>query len=177
MRPTTQWLARLAAALLALGWLEPATARAAAAGDPAPEIADDSAWIGAPPTSLAALRGKVVLVNFWTFGCHNCRNTLPALSRWHERFAARGLVILGVHAPEFDWERGRDAVEAAVRRHGIAYPVVLDDAMRTWNAYGNRYWPAFYFVDRRGTIRHVRFGEGGYDQSERWIEALLAEAP
>ena len=157
--------------------LGPGPVHAARPGDRAPEIAAGSVWIGSEPTSLAVLRGRVVLVNFWTFGCYNCQNTLPALARWHERFAGRGLVILGVHSPEFARERGREAVAEAVERHGIEYPVVVDDEMRTWNAYENLYWPAFYFVDRRGSIRFMRFGEGRYEESERWIEQLLAESP
>ena len=162
---------------LALVALAPAGGRAdaAVAGDPAPEIAAGSEWIGAPPTTIADLRGRVVLVQFWTFGCHNCRNTLPSLRRWHARYADRGLVVVGVHTPEFGFERGRAAVAAAVERHGIAYPVVLDDAMQTWRAWSNRYWPTAYFVDRRGVIRHVRIGEGGEAESEQWIERLLAE--
>ena len=162
-------------AFLGLAALGPRAAAAAGAGDPAPELAGIEGWINAEPQSLAALRGRVVLVNFWTLGCHNCRNTLPYVRRWHERFAERGLVVLGVHTPELPFERPRLAVESAVRTHGIAYPVAIDAGSHTWNAWGNRYWPAFYFIDRRGTIRHVRFGEGGYAQSERWIEELLAE--
>jgi len=150
-------------------------ARAAGTGEAAPELAGLGAWINADPQSLAALRGRVVVVNFWTFGCHNCRNTLPYVKQWHERFHERGLVILGIHTPELPYERPRVAVEAAVRVHGVLYPVAIDDDAKTWNAWGNRYWPAFYFVDRRGVIRHVRFGEGGYDESERWIERLLDE--
>jgi len=164
------WFAVMAAACAA-------PAMGAEVGEPAPELVDAREWIGSPPLSLAALRVRVVLVNLWTFGCHNCRNTLPTLARWHDRYHGRGLTILGVHAPEFAWERGREAVAAAVAKHGIEWPVVLDDRMRTWNAYGNRYWPAFYFVDRRGVIRHVRFGEGGYVEGERWIEALLDDTP
>lgn len=176
--PSRRHLGSTFLALVALaGALGPARAAAVGVGDPAPELVEAREWIGSPMHSLASLRGRVVLVNFWTFGCRNCRNTLPALRDWHERYAARGLVILGVHSPEFGWERGREAVEAAVRRHRIPYAVVLDDDMRSWDAYGNRYWPAFYFIDRRGTIRFVRFGEGGYAQSEAWIERLLAESP
>jgi thiol-disulfide isomerase/thioredoxin len=148
---------------------------AANLGAPAPEVVGIDAWINSPPLTLAELRGKVVLVDFWTFGCSNCRNTLPTVKRWHEKYAARGLVVLGVHTPELDFERPHAAVEAAVREHGIAYPVAIDGSYRTWRVFENRYWPAFYFVDRKGVIRHVRFGEGGYADSERWIEQLLAE--
>lgn len=150
-------------------------ALAVGAGDPAPELAGIQAWINSPPRSLAALGGRVVLVNFWTFGCINCRHTLPHLKAWHERFADQGLVILGIHTPELPFERSSTAVDAAVKALGLPYPVAIDGHAMTWRAYGNRYWPAFYFVDKRGVVRHVRFGEGGYEESERWIEALLAE--
>jgi thiol-disulfide isomerase/thioredoxin len=142
---------------------------------PAPELAGLDPWVNSAPLTMEGLRGRVVLVNFWTFGCHNCRNTLPKVKSWHERYADRGLVIVGIHTPELEFERSPAAVEAAVREHGIAWPVAIDGAYRTWNAYGNRYWPAFYFVDKRGVVRHARFGEGGYADSERWIERLLAE--
>jgi thiol-disulfide isomerase/thioredoxin len=149
---------------------------AANLGGSAPELAGIDAWINSPPLTMAELRGKVVLVDFWTFGCINCRNTLPAVKRWHEKYAERGLVVLSIHTPELDFERAHAAVEAAVREHGITYPVAIDGGYRTWRAFENRYWPAFYFVDRKGVIRHVRFGEGAYADSERWIERLLAES-
>lgn len=148
---------------------------AANLGAPAPEVVGIDGWINSPPLTLAELRGKVVLVDFWTFGCFNCVNTLPAVKRWHEKYAGQGLVVLGVHTPELDFERPHAAVEAAVKEHGITYPVAIDGSYRTWRAFENRYWPAFYFVDRKGVIRHVRFGEGAYADSERWIEELLAE--
>jgi thiol-disulfide isomerase/thioredoxin len=165
----------LLAALTLLTLHASAPASAAGISQRAPELTGLDAWINAEPQSLAALRGRVVVVNFWTFGCHNCRNTLPFVSQWHRRFADRGLVILGIHTPELSFERPHAAVEAAVRAQDIQYPVAVDGSSKTWNAYGNRYWPAFYFVDKRGVIRHVRFGEGGYAESERWIERLLAE--
>ena len=142
---------------------------------PAPELVGIDGWLNSPPLTMDSLRGKVVLVNFWTFGCYNCRNTLPTVKRWHEKYRDRGLVVLSVHTPELEFERSHEAVETAVREHDIAYPVAIDGGYQTWRAYGNRYWPAFYFVDRKGVIRHVRFGEGGYADSERWIERLLEE--
>ncbi|HVH05729.1 MAG TPA: redoxin domain-containing protein [Myxococcota bacterium] len=144
-------------------------------GAPAPELAGIDGWINSPPLTMDALRGKVVLVNFWTFGCSNCRNTLSTVKRWHEKYRDRGLVVLSVHTPELEFERKPEAVAAAVREHGIAYPVAIDGSYATWRAFENHYWPAFYFVDKRGVIRHARFGEGGYDDSERWIEKLLSE--
>lgn len=166
---------RIAIALLLALALWNAPAVAVGVGDAAPALVGLDGWIGAAPQSIAALRGRVVLVNFWTFACYNCRNTLPHLAEWQRRFGARGLSILGIHTPELASERPRAAVEAAVREHGIEYAVALDPAFATWNAYGNRYWPAFYFIDRRGIVRHVRFGEGGYEDSAAWIERLLAE--
>ncbi len=166
-------IATLVFAAIAVG---SAPASAAGVGDAAPALIGLDGWIGAEPQSIAALRGRVIVLNFWTFACRNCRNTLPHVAEWQKRFAARGLTILGIHTPELASERPRAAVEAAVREHGIDYAVALDPEFATWNAYGNRYWPAFYFIDRRGVIRHVRFGEGGYADSEAWIERLLAES-
>ena len=167
--------ARLASVLFFAIALGSAPAIAVGVGEAAPELVGLDGWIGAAPQSIAGLRGRVVIVNFWTFACHNCRNTLPHVTEWQRRFGARGLSILGIHTPELASERPREAVEAAVRQHGIEYAVALDPEFATWNAYGNRYWPAFYFIDRRGVVRHIRFGDGGYDDSATWIERLLAE--
>ena len=164
-----------AAVLLLAAVLGGPAARALEIGERAPELVGLEGWIGSEPQTLAALRGRVVIVQFWTFDCSNCRHTIPYVIEWHHRYAARGLTILGIHTPELPFERSREAVEAAVRERGIPYPVALDPSYATWDAYGNRYWPAFYFIDRRGVVRHVRFGEGGYADSEAWIERLLAE--
>ncbi len=142
---------------------------------PAPEVVGITDWINSEPTTPAELRGKVVLVHFWTFGCINCVHVQPHVKAWHERFADRGLVVLGVHTPELAFERDVDNVRLAVARAGITFPVAIDPAFRTWDAYGNRYWPAFYFVDKAGHVRHTHFGEGDYATSERVIESLLAE--
>lgn len=166
----------MAILLLLVALLLPApAARAAGVGDPAPELVGLESWINSEPRTIAGLRGHVVLVNFWTLACGNCIATLPHVKAWHERYAARGLVILGIHTPELEFERPRAKVEAAVRGRGLPYPVALDVDSATWNAYGNRYWPAFYFIDKRGVIRHVRFGEHRYQESERWLEELLSE--
>lgn len=141
----------------------------------APELTGITDWINTEPTTLAELRGRVVLVHFWTFGCINCVHVQPHVQAWHERYADRGLVILGVHTPELAFERDIANVRAAVGRAGITFPVALDPAFATWEAYENRYWPAFYFVDKAGRVRHTHFGEGDYAGSERVIEALLAE--
>ncbi len=142
---------------------------------PAPELTGTSAWINSPPIALAALRGKVVLVHFWTFGCINCLNVQPYVKAWYDRYAAEGFVVLGIHTPELSFERDPDNVRAAVAKDGVRFPVVLDPDFATWNAYRNSYWPAFYFVDKRGQIRHVHFGEGDYEGSEAVIRELLAE--
>ncbi len=143
-------------------------------GMAAPEIASET-WINSPPRTLAALRGQVVLVEFWTFDCYNCRNVEPYVKRWHERYAPRGLVVVGVHSPEFSHERDVANVRRYVSENGIRHAVVLDNDFAIWNRYQNRYWPAMYLVDKQGVIRYVRIGEGGYGETERRIEQLLAE--
>ena len=144
---------------------------------PAPELTGIAAWINSPPTTLADLRGKVVLVHFWTFGCINCIHVQPYVKAWFDRYAADGFVVLGVHTPELSFERDLGNVRQAVAQDGIRFPVAFDPDFTTWNAYRNSYWPAFYFVDRAGRIRHVHFGEGDYDGSEAVIQELLAEPP
>ena len=142
---------------------------------PAPELTGITAWINSEPTSLAALRGKVVLVHFWTFGCINCIHVQPYVKAWYDRYAADGFVVLGIHTPELSFERDLDNVRDAVAKADVRFPVAFDPAYATWNAYRNSYWPAFYFVDKAGRIRHVHFGEGDYDGSEAVIRELLAE--
>jgi thiol-disulfide isomerase/thioredoxin len=142
---------------------------------PAPELAGITAWINSEPKTLASLRGKVVLVHFWTFGCINCIHVQPYVKAWYDRYAVDGFVVLGVHTPELSFERDLDNVREAVARADVRFPVAFDPAFATWNAYRNSYWPAFYFVDRAGRIRHVHFGEGDYDGSEAVIREMLAE--
>jgi cytochrome c biogenesis protein CcdA/thiol-disulfide isomerase/thioredoxin len=142
----------------------------------APEVRDIAAWINSEPLTLAELRGKVVLVHFWTFGCINCIHVRPYVKAWYERYADSGFVVLGVHTPELSFERDIDNVRDAVRSAEIRFPVAVDSSFGTWRAYDNHYWPAFYFVDRSGHIRHVHFGEGDYEGSERVIRQLLAES-
>ena len=141
----------------------------------APEFRAIEAWINSEPLTMAALRGKVVVIDFWTYSCINCLRTLPHVTAWDEAYRDDGLVIVGVHTPEFAFEREADNVRRSVRDHGIAYPVALDPDFGTWEAWRNRYWPAKYFVDRRGHIRYAHFGEGDYEESERVIRQLLAE--
>ena len=141
----------------------------------APEFRAIEEWINSEPLTMAGLRGKVVLLDFWTYSCINCLRTLPHLTAWDDAYRDDGLVIVGVHTPEFAFEREPDNVRRAVRDHGIDYPVALDPDFGTWEAWQNRYWPAKYFVDRRGHIRYAHFGEGDYEESERVIRQLLAE--
>jgi cytochrome c biogenesis protein CcdA/thiol-disulfide isomerase/thioredoxin len=158
-----------------------ATARAESGLDDfgqAPELAGLTNWINTPngaSRSLGGLRGKVVLIDFWTYSCINCLRTLPYLKAWDKAYRAGGLAIVGVHTPEFAFEREPDNVRNAVRDLGIQYPVALDNDYDTWNAFSNQYWPAKYFIDRRGHLRWAHFGEGEYDRSEQVIRELLAE--
>jgi len=144
----------------------------------APDFTGTQKWFNTPggqPLTLAGLRGRVVLVDFWTYTCINCLRTLPYLEAWDKRYRSEGLTIVGVHAPEFGFEREAGNVARAIRTNGIRYPVVQDNDLATWNAWGNQYWPAEYLIDARGQVRHVQFGEGDYDKSEAAIRALLAE--
>lgn len=144
-----------------------------------PEFTDTERWFNTPgnrPLTLRQLRGRVVLVDFWTYSCVNCIRTLPYLNAWNKRYARDGLTIVGVHTPEFSFEREASNVEAAIAREGIEYPVVQDNEQGTWNAYGNYAWPAEYFIDARGDVRYVHFGEGKYAEKEAVIRDLLAEA-
>jgi cytochrome c biogenesis protein CcdA/thiol-disulfide isomerase/thioredoxin len=142
----------------------------------APELAGLTNWINSKPLTLQELRGKVVLVDFWTYSCVNCLRTLPHVKAWDETYRRRGLVVLGVHTPEFAFEHVPSNVRGAVRRLGIHYPVALDNDYRTWNAFQNQYWPAKYLIDRGGHLRYFHFGEGSYDTTEAHIRALLGES-
>ena len=140
----------------------------------APEFTGIDAWINSDQLTLSALRGKVVLVEFWTFGCINCQHVQPYVTAWYDRYASAGLVVVGVHTPELSFERDLGNVRDAVAKAGIGYPVAFDPAYATWNAYRNSYWPAFFFIDRAGQIRHTHFGEGDYEGSEQVLRELLA---
>jgi thiol-disulfide isomerase/thioredoxin len=142
----------------------------------APELTGLTGWVNGEPTTLAALRGRVVLVDFWTFSCINCLRTLPHVQAWHETYRDCGLTVLGVHTPEFSFERDEAAVRRAAARHGLTYPIALDNDYAAWKAYGNRYWPAHYFIDAEGNLRAHHFGEGGYEESEKTLRTLLTEA-
>lgn len=145
----------------------------------APELTGNQEWFNTPgegPLTLAGLRGRVVLIDFWTYTCINCIRTLPYLKAWDERYRDRGLTIVGVHTPEFPFEREAGNVAAAIAQSGLEYPVVQDNDYATWNAYGNQYWPAKYLIDAQGRVRYVHFGEGEYAETETAIRELLAAA-
>ena len=142
---------------------------------PAPELTGITNWINSDPLTLAELRGKVVIVDFWTYSCINCVRTLPYITDWNTKYAHDGLVIIGVHAPEFEFEKETKNVLDAVERFGIEYPVAQDNEFSTWRAFNNRYWPAKYFIDAEGNVRYTHFGEGKYEESELVIKQLLSE--
>lgn len=141
----------------------------------APEFIAGGEWLNSPPLTMKKLRGKVVLVDFWTYTCINCIRTLPYLKTWHEKYKDKGLVIVGVHTPEFEFEKNPDNVKKALRDFDITYPVMQDNDYATWQAYTNHYWPAKYMVDTQGKIRYTHFGEGDYDETEKMIQTLLSE--
>lgn len=134
------------------------------------------AWLNSPALDRAALKGKVVLVDFWTFDCINCQRSLPYVNTWAKRYAEQGLVVIGVHTPEYDFEHSISAVREQVARLGIGYPVAIDNDYRIWKAFDNQYWPAHYIVDAQGDVRYAHFGEGKYDEQEQVIKTLLQQA-
>ncbi|UZZ13473.1 redoxin family protein [Ectopseudomonas mendocina] len=142
---------------------------------PAPTLAGATQWLNGPALDLADLRGKVVLVDFWTYDCINCRNSLPYVNQWAQRYADQGFVVIGVHTPEYAYERIVDNVRQATKRLGIQHPVAIDNQYRVWNAFNNHYWPAHYFIDGSGRVRYLHIGEGGYERQEAVIQQLLRE--
>jgi thiol-disulfide isomerase/thioredoxin len=156
---------------------------AIAANDPAsgnksisqklPEFQGISQWLNSNPLTIQELKGNVVLIQFWTFSCINCQRTLPYVTKWHERYASKGLKIIGVHTPEFAFERDANNIKDAMQKHGILYPVPIDNDFKTWKAYGNEYWPHLYLADRQGNLVYDHIGEGAYDRTEQTIQKLL----
>jgi thiol-disulfide isomerase/thioredoxin len=140
----------------------------------APDLATGN-WINSEPLELKDLRGRVVLIEFWTFGCYNCRNTLPFIKGWHDRYGEKGLTVIGVHSPEFDEERNVEHLRREVGSLRISYPVVTDNDYQTWNAYNVEAWPTIFLLDKQGRIRWMHVGEGDYEEGERMIQQLLAE--
>ena len=169
----------LAAAAAHGGVAEPSPSERLPALGRAPDFTGTQEWFNTPggrPLSLGELRGQVVLVDFWTYTCINCIRTLPYLKAWDERYGKDGLTIVGVHTPEFPFERDAGNVEDAIEQSGLGYAVAQDNDYATWNAYGNEYWPAKYLIDAQGRVRYTHFGEGEYEQTESAIRELLAEA-
>ena len=139
----------------------------------APEIASGS-WINSEPLTLESLRGRVVLIEFWTFACYNCRNTLPTIKKWDAQYRDKGLTIIGVHTPELDYERNIDNLRREVAGLGIKYPVVTDNDYSTWKTYGVEAWPTLFVLDKQGRVRWMHVGEGAYNETEQVIKKLLA---
>jgi thiol-disulfide isomerase/thioredoxin len=142
----------------------------------APDLPPGVTWLQGGPLSLAELRGRPLLVDFWDYTCLNCLRTLPYVKEWHRRYAEHGLAVVGVHAPEFSFAHNVDHVRRAVAEQGLEYPIVIDNDYAIWQAYANRYWPAKYLVDREGYLRYYHFGEGAYQETESEVQALLREA-
>jgi len=140
---------------------------------PAPEFAGIDRWFNSPPLTMKGLRGKVVLVEFWTHGCINCLHVLPHTKALYERYKDDGLVVVGVHTPEYEEERDPVRIAAAIRKLGVDWPVAVDNGQHTWNAFDNRFWPALYLIDRDGRIVYRHVGEGNYDETEAHVRALL----
>jgi cytochrome c biogenesis protein CcdA/thiol-disulfide isomerase/thioredoxin len=138
-----------------------------------PDFIAGGEWINSKPLTISELRGKVILVDFWTYTCINCIRTLPYIKAWNEKYKDKGLVIVGVHTPEFEFEKEAKNVKKAIKDFGITYPVMQDNDYATWNAYNNHYWPAHYLIDKNGVIRDTHFGEGNYDETEKHIQELL----
>jgi thiol-disulfide isomerase/thioredoxin len=143
---------------------------------PLPGLSGATDWINSKPLTAKELKGKVVLIDFWDYSCINCIRAIPYIRAWADKYKDSGLVVIGVHTPEFDVEKQLPNVQKAVQKFGITYPVALDSNYAIWNAFHNQYWPAHYFIDAKGKVRYEHFGEGEYDQSERWIQELLKEA-
>jgi thiol-disulfide isomerase/thioredoxin len=141
-----------------------------------PSLGGATGWLNSQPLTAAGLRGKVVLIDFWTYSCINWLRSLPYVRAWAEQYKDQGLVVIGVHAPEFEFEKNVDNVRRAAKNMRVDYPIAIDSDHAIWRAFKNDYWPALYFVDAQGHIRHHQFGEGDYEQSERIIQQLLAEA-
>jgi cytochrome c biogenesis protein CcdA/thiol-disulfide isomerase/thioredoxin len=163
-------------AMMAMAPKGAGAAAALPAEGPMPPLAGAVAWLNSPPLTAAGLRGKVVLIDFWTYSCINCLRELPYVKAWASKYGPAGLVIIGVHTPEFAFERVVGNVQKAIKDLGVTYPVAVDSDYKIWSAFDNQYWPALYFIDATGTIRHHHFGEGEYDESERIIKQLLREA-
>lgn len=176
--------ARLLALVVAICFLLAVSQTTAGAQEPSSIIGSSpldglsgaTEWINSKPLTAKDLKGKVVVVDFWAYSCINCLRAVPYVRAWAEKYKNSGLVVIGVHTPEFEFEQQLPNVQRAVRKFDITYPVALDSNYAIWNAFHNQYWPAHYFIDAKGKVRYEHFGEGQYDQSEQWIQELLKEA-
>ena len=149
-------------------------ALAAQPGRSLPEFQGIEQWINSSPLSINDLKGKATLIHIWTFGCVNCQRTLPYVIRWHEQYAKQGLNVIGIHTPEFGYERDIGNVKRAIQQRGIHYPNAIDNKFTMWKAYNNEYWPHLFLADRQGIIRYDHVGEGAYDTTEKTIQRLLS---
>jgi thiol-disulfide isomerase/thioredoxin len=139
-----------------------------------PEFQGISQWLNSKPLNIADLKGNVVLIQFWTFACINCQRTLPYITRWHRTYESKGLKVVGIHTPEFPYEKQVGNIKQALKKHGITYPVPVDNDYQTWKAYNNEYWPHLFLADKQGVIRYDHIGEGAYENTEKIIQQLLA---
>ncbi|MBN3921699.1 thioredoxin family protein [Nostoc sp. NMS4] len=142
-------------------------------GKSLPEFQGISQWLNSTPLSIVDLKGSVVLIQFWTFACINCQRTLPYITRWHRQYESQGLKVIGIHTPEFAFERDANNIKKALRQHQITYPVPVDNEYKTWNAYENQYWPHIFLADRQGLLQYDHIGEGAYQKIEQTIRQLL----
>ncbi|MDB6000872.1 MAG: Redoxin domain protein [Rhizobacter sp.] len=170
--------AAIAASIAAITFAAPPLGGDTPAGQAraAPEFQKIDTWLNSPPLKLEELRGKVVLVDFWTYTCINCLNHLPYVQDWNEKYKDKGLVVVGVHTPEFAYEKSTKNVQEAIAKLKIKHAVAQDNSYATWKAFNNQYWPAVYLIDKQGKIVYSHFGEGSYGTTEKKIQALLAEA-
>ena len=165
----------LASLACSLTWITNLPSAHARIGTQAPEITNTE-WLNSEPLQLADLRGKVVMVEFWTFGCWNCRNIEPYVKAWHEKYADQGLVVIAIHSPEFQYEHDLSRVQDYINEKQLTYAVPIDNEFTTWRKFKNRYWPTLYLIDKEGIIQYTKIGEGGYEKTEKEIQRLLAEA-
>jgi thiol-disulfide isomerase/thioredoxin len=168
------WLSALLVSACVLSGCGESAAKSATLHRQAPEFAGIDAWLNSEPVRLADLRGQVVLVEFWTHECINCLRSMPHVVQWHQKYKDQGLVVIGVHTPEYPEERQTDQVQAAMKRLGITFPVAQDNEYITWYAYQNQFWPATYLIDINGRIARRHYGEGHYEETEEVIRELLA---
>jgi thiol-disulfide isomerase/thioredoxin len=154
---------------------EATSAVAASTGQTMPDFVGIQEWLNTAPLKIADLRGQVVLVQFWTLGCINCQRTFPAMAAWQRQYASKGLKIIGVHSPEFAYERDISNIRQAMKKYNLTYAVAVDNQFKTWKAYENRYWPHLFLADRQGRLQYDHIGEGAYDRTEQTIRQLLAK--